>query len=233
MNFTRWPWSSNQRWIIQQVKTGIGPCWWHSHQCHNAISNVTQAFDWYCNNLILWVCKCKNRKWYMVFKIWGVPKKPHHPVVSNNYLSFYPIMAQTKSLIKLIKVQLTWWKRWALYVGFISFSQVVLVSWRIYSGSIHNIMLYETNKYSGPFSPSKLHFNLRAFQFVYGHFSWYCQSYTSRIFSYVTEAPKRGVISDILENYIQLNWLMILKIYQFQTTYSYAVEIISPNNPYF
>ena len=39
-------------------------------------------------------------------------------------------------------------KRWALYVGFISFSQVALMSWRIYFGSILNIMLYETNKYS-------------------------------------------------------------------------------------
>ena len=27
-------------------------------------------------------------------------------------------------------------KRWALYVGFISFSQVALVSWRIFAGSV-------------------------------------------------------------------------------------------------
>jgi len=35
-----------------------------------------------------------------------------------------------------------------VYGSFISFSQVALVSWRIYSGSIQNNMLYETNKYS-------------------------------------------------------------------------------------
>ena len=39
-------------------------------------------------------------------------------------------------------------KRWALYVGFICFSQIVLVSWRIFAGSIWFQILYATSKYS-------------------------------------------------------------------------------------
>ena len=38
-------------------------------------------------------------------------------------------------------------KRWALYVGSISFSQMALVSWRIFAGSIWFQILYATSKY--------------------------------------------------------------------------------------
>ena len=49
---------------------------------------------------------------------------------------------------QLIKGVLTSSKRWALYVGCISFTQVALVSWRIFAGSIWFQILYETSKYS-------------------------------------------------------------------------------------
>ena len=37
---------------------------------------------------------------------------------------------------------------WALYVGFISFYQMALVSGRIFAGFIQNLKLYGTSKYS-------------------------------------------------------------------------------------
>ena len=48
---------------------------------------------------------------------------------------------------KVVKGVLTSSKRWSLYVGFISFSQMALVFWRIFAGSIWFQILYETSKY--------------------------------------------------------------------------------------
>ena len=51
-------------------------------------------------------------------------------------------------IIYHIKGVLTSSKRWALYVGFTTFSQMALVSWRIFAGCIHNLKPYGISKYS-------------------------------------------------------------------------------------
>ena len=57
----------------------------------------------------------------------------------------FPLLKGAKTRIKGI---LTSSKRQALYVGFISFSQMVLVYWRIFAGSIWFQILYaSTSKY--------------------------------------------------------------------------------------
>ena len=55
---------------------------------------------------------------------------------------------QSYVIARAFKGVLTSWKRRALYVCFISFSQIALVSLRIFTGFIQNLKPYGTSKYS-------------------------------------------------------------------------------------